>query len=174
MSFLPNYAAVIESLLKNIDIENVHIDLGRSLCLRIAAFNHLSYEAWKIYHSIDISTIRSRLTDFQDQNITDLSTPATQNITTLEYDPSIWKNEPFDFTSLSNMSSDGILSLYKGFHEHHKLQYDLVSVNTTPPTQLVYELYMSYHNHRLATVTQTKPIVSPEQKNTTKNTPSLS
>lgn len=60
------------------------------------------------------------------------------------------------------MSNEAILSLFKSFHEHHSLKYDLISVNTTPSTQLVYELYEAYYEHVFQK--QTKSVVTPDSK----------
>ena len=89
MPSLPNYAQAIESLLTNIDITNVHVDLGRSLCLRLAALHHIPFDEWKKIHSIDLASIRTKLTQYQDHNIIAISTPATQTDIVTTYDPSI-------------------------------------------------------------------------------------
>lgn len=57
---LPNFTAAIKTLLKELDIDNVHIDLGRSLCSRIAAYNHLPYNDWKKFQSMDLPNIKKK------------------------------------------------------------------------------------------------------------------
>ena len=166
MSPLPNYLQAISTLLHELDIDNVHVDVGRSLCARIGAYNHLPYDEWKLHLTMDLPTLKIRLLQYQDQHIIELANPSTQPTTLNIFDPNVWKQNKFDFTSIKYMTGETILLLIKSYYDHCKKEFDLVTVNTTEPIHLVYDLYATYHKHQLKHITSTPPIVTPNGKAT--------
>lgn len=122
---------------------------------------------------MDLPSVKKHLHQFQDQNIIALATPTTQPVVIINHDTDVWKNNSFDFSSIAMMSIESIISLIKTFYEHFNIQYDIVTVNTTAPTQHIIDMYEAYHNqmtttHRdTNTVTPTKDHHDSDNENTT-------
>lgn len=64
------------------------------------------------------------------------------------------------------MTGATVLLFIKSYYDHFNINYDIVSVNTTDPVLLVYDLYEAYHKQHRNNNTSTK-VVTPDEKNGT-------
>ena len=80
-----NINNTIKNYFLELDIDNIHQDLARSLCKRVGALLFIPFHDWMRYKTMDASEMKEHLLIFKKKNECDIAANVEHNVV-LTYD----------------------------------------------------------------------------------------
>lgn len=137
---------VINSLFHSMDIDNIHIDRAKTICLRVSALMYKPLEQWIVIHTMDINELRILLHDLRAQN----SAAITQDLEDTGY-RDIPPNEIWTPTRrvclhhVKEAKTEILRELLLDMNKEYKIPCDSEAIQNYTRAQIIIDLYHSFY-----------------------------
>ena len=135
-----NISSTIQKYLAELDIDNVHQDLARSLCKRVGALSFVPFLAWLSYDTMDISEMREHLRLFLAKNKRDIE-DNVEHRELLSYDDISHEKTKFKPETLAITQTDAIRQIIIDGYADMDIPFDPNTLDGKPRQDLIYSFY---------------------------------
>ena len=137
-----NINNTIKNYLSELDIENIHQDLARTLCKRVGALSFIPFHDWMRYKSMEASEMKEHLKIFKKKNECDITTNVEHNVV-LTYEEVHKSNQKFKPELLAITKDDGIRRMIIDGYEDMSVPFDPKTLEGKDRCELIYSFYES-------------------------------
>ena len=132
--------STIQSYLHELDIDNVHPDLARSLCKRIGALSFVPFSAWLQYETMEVAEMREHLKLFVGKNKRDIE-DSVDHKELLSYEDISGAQDKFKPETLAITQADAIRQTIIDGYNDMKISFDPKSLENQPRHELICSFY---------------------------------
>ena len=137
-----NINNTIKNYLIELDIDNIHQDLARSLCKRVGALSFIPFHDWMRYESMEASEMKEHLMIFKKKNECDIAANVEHNVV-LTYEEVHKSNQKFKPELLAITKDDGIRRMIIDGYEDMSVSFAPKTLEGKDRCELIYSFYES-------------------------------